>query len=197
MSVMSNIEARFCRSAPWRGFARRVVLPWAITHAVVGPKVLEIGGGSGAMAYELLKREPDVQLTMADVDPAMVTAARARLKEFEGRATAVQGDATSLDLPDNSFDTVCSWLMLHHTIDWSKVLAEAARLLRPGGTVIGYDLTDSSVARFIHQVDRSDHRLIRPAELEAELGRNAFESNRVEPALAGLVMKFEAQTPSV
>lgn len=50
MSVMSTVEASFCRSAPWRGFARRVVLPWALRDTEVGPQVLEIGGGSGAMA---------------------------------------------------------------------------------------------------------------------------------------------------
>lgn len=70
MSVMSSVEATFCRSAPWRGFTRRVVLPWALRHAHVGPQVLEIGGGSGAMAYELLTREPDVRLTLADMGPS-------------------------------------------------------------------------------------------------------------------------------
>mgnify|MGYP001024583857 CR=1 FL=1 len=192
MSVMSNVEAAFCRSAPWRGFAGRVILPWALRDAQVGPDVLEIGGGSGAMASELLKREPDVHLTLTDLDPAMVAAARRRLSAFGGRATAVEGDATALDFPDDSFDTVCSWLMLHHTIRWPEVLAEISRVVRPGGSLVGYDLTNSGVARFVHRVDRSEHHLIEPTQIEAELRRLGLDEVRATPALGGLVMRITA-----
>ena len=195
MSAMSKVEAKFCRSAPWRGFARRVVLPWATRGAVIGLHVLEIGGGSGAMALELLRRNEGLHLTMTDVDPAMVAAAKTRLAPFADRANAVQGDATSLDLPDNSFDTVCTWLMLHHTIEWPSVLAEAGRVVRPGGTIVGYDLTESGVSRLIHRVDRSEHQLIRPADLQAQFVRQGFEASRVDPALGGLVMRFQASVP--
>ena len=194
MSVMSNVEARFCRSAPWRGFARRVVLPWATRDVSLTGRVLEIGGGSGAMAFELLRREPNIHLTLADLDPMMVTAAQARLRPFAERASAVQGDATALDLPDDSFDTVCTWLMLHHTIQWQSVLAAARRVLRPGGSIVGYDLTDSAAARMIHRVDGSEHRLIQPGELETELKSQEFEAPRVISGLGGLVVKFAATT---
>jgi len=147
MSAMSKVEAKFCRSAPWRGFAQRVVMPCAIKDAVIGSQVLEIGGGSGAMAFEMLRQNDAVHLTTADVDPAMVAAAKTRLAPFADRANSVRGDATSLDLPDSSFDTICSWLILHHTIEWPSVLAEASRVVRPGGTIVGYDLTESGVSR--------------------------------------------------
>ncbi|MEX5265258.1 hypothetical protein RF640_14660 [Kocuria sp. CPCC 205231] len=49
MPRMSVLEASFCRSAPWGLVARRMV-PWATQGFPVTGDVLEIGGGSGAMA---------------------------------------------------------------------------------------------------------------------------------------------------
>ena len=196
MSVMSTVEASFCRSAPWRGFARRVVLPWALRDTEVGPQVLEIGGGSGAMANELLKREPSVHLTLADMAPAIVAAAGRRLSTFGERASAVQADATALDFPDDSFDTVCTWLMLHHTIRWPKVLAEAKRVIRPGGSIVGYDLTNTKPARLIHKVDRSEHHLVEPAALQDRLNSLDLAAVRVAPAIGGLVMRLTAVAPA-
>jgi spermidine synthase len=56
MPEMVPLEQRFCRSAPWRWFARHVILPWALQGEPLRGDVLEIGAGSGAMAAELLRR---------------------------------------------------------------------------------------------------------------------------------------------
>ncbi len=192
MTVMSSIEAKFCRSAPWRGFARRTVLPWALRDTVLIGHGLELGGGSGAMAYELLQRQPDVRLTVADLDPVMVGAANRRLAQFGDRASVVLGDAASLPFESGKFDFVCSWLMLHHTIEWEGVVAEAARVLRPGGSLVGYDLTDSAPSRLIHRVDRSAHRLVSADQLGVALDRADFSAASVRPAIGGLVMRFAA-----
>lgn len=124
----------------------------------------------------------------------MVAAAKRRLAGFGDRATTTVSDATRLEFADNSFDTVCSWLMLHHTIDWKTVLDESARVVRPGGTLTGYDLIDTPVARAVHHVDGSEHQLIGPVALEAGLRGAGFTTVRVESALGGLVMRFEAGT---
>ena len=154
--------------------------------------MLEIGGGSGAMARELLDRHAGIRLTLADIDPAMAAAARRRLARFGDRARVTVGDGTRLDFPDDSFDAVCSWLMLHHTIRWEGVLAEAVRVTRPGGLIVGYDLTDTAVARVVHRLDGSEFRLLGAAELERELGRLGTTA-RVERALAGTTMRFRAR----
>ena len=75
MPTMSGFQAAFCRSAPWRGFARRVVLPWALQGFGPEGEVLEIGAGSGAMAAELLAAHPALTMTVTDFDVAMVDAA--------------------------------------------------------------------------------------------------------------------------
>ena len=133
-----------------------------------------------------------IRLTLADIDPAMAAAARRRLAPFGDRATVTVGDGTRLGFPDDSFDTVCSWLMLHHTIDWEGVLAEVARVTRPGGLIVGYDLTDSAPARVVHRLDGSEHRLLRPRELERELDRLGT-APVVERALRGTTMRFRAR----
>ena len=59
MPVMSALEGAFCRSAPWRALARRTVLPWALGGEHLTGDVLEIGGGSGAMADGIAQLFPE------------------------------------------------------------------------------------------------------------------------------------------
>jgi hypothetical protein len=63
MPVMSLVEQTFCRSAPWRAFARRAVLPWALSGTPLAGDVLELGAGSGAMAEGMLRSHPRISLT--------------------------------------------------------------------------------------------------------------------------------------
>jgi ubiquinone/menaquinone biosynthesis C-methylase UbiE len=152
---MSRVEKAVCRSSPWRAFTRRVVLPWALQGARLNGEVLEIGAGSGAMAKELLATTPAVSMCVTDVDQSMVSTAVGNLAGFGTRVTARQADATELPFGDSSFDAVLSWIMLHHTIAWERALAEAVRVLRPGGSLIGYDLVNAGPLRWLHRSDVS------------------------------------------
>lgn len=168
MPEMTSFGQAFCRSAPWRWFARHALLPWALQGEQLSGDVLEIGSGSGAMAAEVLRRFPDVQLTATDYDHAMVEGARDRLLDFDDRVDVKQADATQLPFPDEAFDTVLSFIMLHHVIDWEKALAEAVRVLRPGGRLLGFDLLDNPSAHWFHRAERSPHRMMRWDELRRE-----------------------------
>ncbi|WP_448061800.1 class I SAM-dependent methyltransferase [Cellulomonas hominis] len=191
MPIMSAIESGFCRSAPWRGFARRTVLPWALNGHDLTGAVLEIGGGSGAMADSVARTRPEASLTVTDLDEAMVRSARARLKEHP-HVSVERADVTALPYETGTFETVTSYLMLHHVIEWESALTEAARVLRPGGAFLGYDLTDSRLARLTHRVDGSPYRLIDPAELRGGLSNAGFEGVTVEVSFASHVMRFHA-----
>jgi ubiquinone/menaquinone biosynthesis C-methylase UbiE len=169
MPEMTGFEQGFCRSAPWRWLARHVLLPWALQGENLSGDVLEIGSGSGAMAGELLERFPDVRLTATDYDDSMVEAARDRLREFGDRVEVQQADAAQLPFPDETFDVVVSFIMLHHVIDWEKAIAEAVRVLRPGGRLLGFDLLDSPSMHWLHRAERSPHRLMRWDELRREV----------------------------
>jgi ubiquinone/menaquinone biosynthesis C-methylase UbiE len=140
---MTSFEQAFCRSAPWRWLTRHIVLPWALQGENLSGDMLEIGSGSGAMAAELLRRFPDVRVTATDYDDSMVEAARDRLREYGDRVHVKQANAAQLPFPDESFDAVLSFIMLHHVIDWEKALDEAVRVLRPSGRLLGCDLLDT------------------------------------------------------
>ncbi|MCL2543185.1 MAG: class I SAM-dependent methyltransferase [Nocardioidaceae bacterium] len=182
MARMSDLESVFCRTPVWRVFARRFVVPRVLPDAGLGPDVLEIGCGSGAMAAEVLRARPAIERYVAtDVDPSMVGLARRQLARFGDRAEAQVVDAAGLPFDDASFDTVCSWLMLHHAIEWERVLADVVRVLRPGGRLVGYDLADSARSRLVHRLTRSEVRMIDPDELRAELVRLGLADVSVEP----------------
>lgn len=195
MPVMSKVERAFCRSAPWRSFTGRVVLPWVLGDTRLHGEVLEIGSGAGANAQVLLERHSDMQLTATDLDPVMVAAARRRLARYESRVTVTEADATALPFEDDRFDAAVSLLMLHHVIDWRDALAELARVLRPGGTLVGYDLTNRVGARVVHLADRSPHRLLDPDELTDGLTAAGFANALVAPRLLGTVARFSATAP--
>lgn len=190
---MSALEASFCRSRPWSFLARRMV-PWAAQGLPLGGNVLEIGGGNGAMAEAIARVHPHVHLTTTDADPAMVEAAHRLLTRFP-TAQARQADATGLPFKDQSFDTVLSFLMLHHVIEWEQAVTEAARVLRPGGSLVGYDLLASPAASLVHLLDRSVHRLIEPAAFEPALEQAGLDPLRVRFSFGGRVLRFVAQRP--
>lgn len=193
--VMSAIESAFCRSAPWEWFARCAVLPWALDGHQLTGHVLEIGAGGGAMAEGVARTFPTACLTVTDVDDAMVAAARARLINHQSVAVE-RADVTALEFDDASFDTVTTYLMLHHVIAWEEALAEALRVLRPGGTFIGYDLTNTRLARLVHRADGSPHRLIGMAELRGGLAAAGFSDVTVRRSVLSHLMRFRAVKPA-
>jgi ubiquinone/menaquinone biosynthesis C-methylase UbiE len=191
MPVMSAIEGAFCRSGPWRSFARRRVLPWALGGFNLQGDVLEIGGGSGAMADGVARSFPDARLTMTDVDETMVAAAGARLGGHPN-VRVEHADVTALPYGAGAFDVVTSYLMLHHVIDWLDALSEASRVLRPGGMFVGYDLTDTKLARAIHRLDGSPHKIIAPIELRDGLSVAGFVDVAVSVSVREHLMRFRA-----
>jgi ubiquinone/menaquinone biosynthesis C-methylase UbiE len=190
---MSRVEQAFCRSAPWRWFARDVVLPWALQGEDLRGDVLEIGSGSGAMAAGMLDRFADLHLTATDYDEQMVAACRDRLAPYGDRARVVRADATALDFPDCSFDAVVSFIMLHHVIEWEQALRECTRVLKPGGVLVGYDLLRNPVSRLIHIIDRSRNRLMTMSELDAFVPQLPGHA-RVQPLLIEAAVRFRVDT---
>jgi ubiquinone/menaquinone biosynthesis C-methylase UbiE len=189
MPEMSALERAYCRSAPWRWFARKAVLPWALQGEEPRGDVLEIGGGSGAMAAELLRKFPDVHLTVTDYDGAMVETARGRLNQFGDQVTVRRADATQLPFADASFDMVVSFIMLHHVVNWEAAITEAIRVLRPAGRLVGYDLLASRPMQLHHQAEGARQRMMRLDELRAELRRLPV-LGAVGRSLGGLTVRF-------
>lgn len=193
MPLMSSIEQAFCRSRTWLTFSRRVAFPWALGATELSGNVLEIGAGSGATAAGLLDRYPTIRLVTTDIDPVMRAAAERRLARYGARVKVCAADATELPFGAERFDAVISFLMLHHVIDWEQALGEAARVVRSGGLVAGYDLLDTRTARLIHRLDRSPHRLARPDQLRTRFTELPLDNVSVSPAMGGLLVRFRAR----
>lgn len=101
--------------------------------------VLEIGCGQGTGARiinELLRPERYVGI---DLDPRMIRRAARRAGSLPN-ATFVEGDVSNLCFPDNTFDSVVNFAILHHVPDWRRALAEVHRTLRAGGEFLFEDL---------------------------------------------------------
>ncbi|MDR3661092.1 MAG: class I SAM-dependent methyltransferase [Mycobacterium sp.] len=171
MPVMSRVERSFCCGAMWRTTTGAVLDMLPADR--LGQQLLEIGSGSGAIAEGLAKAHPGPAITATDLDPVMVNASTRRLAGNPD-VTVESADATRLPFDDDSFDSVVSCLMMHHIIEWEAAVAEIARVLKPGGLFVGYDLTRTPVATVLHHVDRSPFRLLNPDELVGEGERNGL-----------------------
>lgn len=100
--------------------------------------LLDVGTGTGRIAELLAPRA--TQVTAFDKSPEMLRVARARLQHLPaGSVDLVQGDFTALPFADAMFDTVTFHQVLHYAQEPEAVLAEAARVTRPGGAIAVVD----------------------------------------------------------
>jgi len=109
----------------------------ALSGAPVG-RLVDIGTGTGRM-MALFGREA-VSVLGIDRSPEMLRLARVKLAEAGlGPAELRQGDMYALQLPSASADTVIIHQVLHYAQQPAAVIAEAARLLVPGGRLLIVD----------------------------------------------------------
>ena len=182
----------FCATGPYRLLAGRVLLPWALQGLDPAGDALEIGAGSGAMAAQLLARYPGLMLTVTDYDAGMVSRVGKMIAAFPGRATVQQVDAARLPFADDRFDVVLSFAMLHHVGDWRGAVAEAVRVLRPGGHFVGYDALEGPLTRLLHVGEGANVRMMRRGQLEAELAELPISPMPTRRSFTGLVVRFNA-----
>jgi len=97
-----------------------------------GQDVLEIGVGMGADHVEWARSGPR-RLAGVDLTPRAVAWTTQRLGTYGFTSELRKGDAEHLPFPDESFDIVYSWGVLHHSPDTPQAFREAHRVLRPGG----------------------------------------------------------------
>ena len=102
-----------------------------------GMRVLDVGCGQGADAFELAASVgPDGLVTGVDFSELLITEAVRRGADQGLPVKFEVGDAQALRFPDNSFDAVRTERMLMHVPDPSRALAEMARVLKPGGRMV-------------------------------------------------------------
>ncbi len=119
-----------------------------------GGEILEIGAGTGTNLRLYRAAERVIAL---EPDPAMRARAHDVALEARVPVEVVEGDAMALPFPDASFDTVIFSLVLCTVPDMERVLAEARRVLRPGGTLRFYEhvrAQEPQLARWQDRLER-------------------------------------------
>lgn len=114
-----------------------------------GWAVGDLGCGTGGIAEALA---PFVQRVVAvDSSAAMLRAARRRLGGLEN-VELRRGEMEALPLSDQSLDAALLALVLHHLPDPRRALAEAARVLKPGGRLLVVDMQPHDRAEYRGQM---------------------------------------------
>jgi SAM-dependent methyltransferase len=187
---MNRAHAIICSSAWWRRTVRGELLPWALRHVELGERVLEIGPGFGATTRVLAGA--GTELTVLELEPSYCERLR---RELPAGVRVVQGDATQMPFADGHFSAVLAFTMLHHLPSpelQDRLFAEAARVLRAGGTFAGSDSVGTGpLFRLLHVADTLVP--VAPGELAGRLARAGLEDPQVQRA--GRSFRFRARKP--
>ncbi|MDT4920786.1 MAG: arsenite methyltransferase [Pseudonocardiales bacterium] len=111
-----------------------------------GEDVLDIGSGPGLLAGEMAREVgPDGSVTGVDPSDEMLAIARSQHAADDARLTYFVGQATELPVPAAGFDAVTSTQVYEYVADMPAALAEARRVLRPGGRLLILDTDWDSI----------------------------------------------------
>lgn len=160
--------------------------------------VLELAVGT---ARNLPYYGPDVRLTGIELSPEMLAIAQERQRELGRDGELRLGDAQVLEFDDDRFDTVTCTLALCTIPDHHRAIAEAYRVLRPGGRFVFMEhvrspaRTVSAVQRLIEPLTvrfEADHLTREPLESLRAVG---FEIEELERSKWGIVERVAARKP--
>jgi SAM-dependent methyltransferase len=137
-------------------------------------RALDVGCGTGALAYVLAEHVGDV----VGVDGSEAYIEAARLNAPPG-CTFTVGDATALPFPYGDFDLVGCLRVLHHVRRPELVVAELARVARPGGRILLADqlgdvdpIRSLELDRFERVRDATHTRLLPDADIRGYVDAN-------------------------
>lgn len=115
--------------ATWRGDCR------ALGALVEGPRVLDLGVGTGLSAVEMARADPARHHLGVDLSAPMLRRARARARAEAVPLALARGDACALPIRTGAIDGATGHSFLYLVDDPGAALAELVRVLRPGGRV--------------------------------------------------------------
>lgn len=151
--LMNKVETFLVTSPANRVFQRCVEAPMLrrLGGRTPGARALEIGCGSGYGTKLVIDQFGAATVDAVDLDPAMVTRARRRLRRYADQVRVAQGSADDLQAAlgagDASYDAVFDFGIIHHITNWRDAVAETSRVLRPGGRFFFLEVTATALAR--------------------------------------------------
>ena len=174
---MNRNHQQLCASDGWGQYLRDELVPWVVGDRELGGSVLEIGPGPGLSTDLLLRRTR--RLTAVETDPRAASLLARRLSG--ANVAVVRADATDMPFRAGRFSAGVAMTMLHHVptaAAQDALLAEAARVLRPGAWLMGVDTLDSRGFRAFHRGDVFVP--VDPTSLEPRLRAAGFVEAEVE-----------------
>jgi ubiquinone/menaquinone biosynthesis C-methylase UbiE len=187
---MNAEHLRLCSSAEWAEHIETTLFPWVLDDIQLGEDVIEVGPGPGLTTERLRTRVK--RLTAVESDASLANALATRLAN--SNVEVIHADATSLPFDNGRFSAAACFTMLHHVPSpalQDKLLSEVARVLRPGGVLLGVDSLDSPAWRKLHEGDVCVP--IDPLGFSDRLQRAGFE--QVSVTVWSIGTRFEARTP--
>ena len=127
-------------------------------------RLLDIGCGGGVLTEEFARL--GCQAVGIDISPRSIAAAQDHAAQSGLSIDYRTGEATSLPFEEGSFEAVSCCDMLEHVSDWERVIAESARVLKPGGLFLfdTINRTQKSKAVMIHGLQKSSFIRLMPAD---------------------------------
>ena len=169
---------------------------WVCSHA--RGDVLEIAIGTGR---NLPHYPAEVRLTAIELSPEMLKIARKRAADLGREVDLREGNAEALNFPDASFDTVVCTFALCTIPDDRKAVAEAKRVLKPGGRFVAIEHVGSPIG-----IVRAVEKMLEPLTLRFEadhltrepldhLKAEGFKVERLHRSKLGIVERVLAVKP--
>lgn len=128
----------------------RALVIWRTLRLCRAGQAADLGCGAGQLAVGLARAAPELRITGVDLSNLLLGQAlhRAAAAGLAHRVDFRTGDVERTPFEDASLDLVLSTLSLHHWRDPTAVLNEIARILRPGGSFVIFDLRRDMIPPF-------------------------------------------------
>jgi demethylmenaquinone methyltransferase/2-methoxy-6-polyprenyl-1,4-benzoquinol methylase len=163
--VFSSVAARYdlmndLMSAGIHRVWKEAMMDWLAPRP--GQRLLDVAGGTGDIAFRFLKRAGEAEAVVCDMTEAMLAEGRKRAEALRlaDRLDWVAGDAMALPFPDRSFDAYTISFGIRNVTRPADALAEAFRVLRPGGRLMVLEFSQIPVAGLQWLYDRYSFNVI-------------------------------------
>ena len=127
-----------------------------------GQHLLDVAGGTGDIAFRFMERAPGARVTVCDMTESMLVEGRKRAEagKLAERLAWVTGDAMALPFADESFDRYTISFGIRNVTRIPDALAEARRVLKPGGRLMVLEFSQIPVPMLQWLYDRYSFNVI-------------------------------------